>query len=366
MATTGGGRTSALLVVCVALYAAACGTTYREVRLSEPAIASSGGLRVEVERAFLNNEVLEDGVGDDTALIVELTVSNTSPQPYNVKASSLWCLLAVDVTQPSETRLLPPSVDGEGGFPAELPEPLLLEPIDVPAGQSRSFWVLFRGYQFPGSEIPRRVTLNMPGIDGQMLHLELADPARGFLRWKVAPKRSAFMIGFQNDSFVGSYLKGSSSSMRISRIARAGPVLWDAGFTETVLVQTQGRLQGPLSSFSNLGLEAHLTVPIWKWGAPLDPRRIGIYTGAEVQFLAAMMPPAPPGVTPTPIAYGAFDPEIGLELDVGALRTAATPFPLANEGRNPIPRWLIRYGYTHSWIGHGTTDGFVSSLRLVW
>jgi hypothetical protein len=366
MATMGGGRTSALLVICTALYAGACGTTYREVRLSEPAVAAAGGLRVEVERVFLNDEVLEDGVGDNTALIVEFTVSNASPQPYNVKASTLWCLLAVDVTRPGETRLLPPSVDGEGAFPGDLPEPLLLEPIGVPAGQTRSFWILFRGYQFSGSEIPRRVTMNMPGIDGQTMSIELADPARGFLRWQVAPKRSAYMIGFQNDSFGGSYLQGSSTSVRLSRIARAGPMLWDLGFTETVLLQTQGHLQAPLSSFSSIGLEAHLTMPVWKWGAPLDPRRIGFYAGAETQFLAALMPPAPAGVTPKPIAYGAFDPEVGLELDVGALRTAATPFPLANEGRNPIPRWMIRYGYTHSWIGHGTTDGFVSSFRLVW
>lgn len=370
MATTGGGRTSALLsvllIVGVALAAAACGTTYRPVRLSEPALAAAGGLRVEVERVFLNDEVLDDGVGDNTALIVELAVSNASPRPYSVKASTLWCLLAVDVTQPGETRLLPPSVDGAGPFPGELPDPLLLEPIEVPAGQTRSFWILFRGYQFPGSEIPRRVTMNLPGIDGQTLSVELADPARGFLRWKVAPKRSAFMVGFQSDSFGGSYLQGSSTSVRISRIASAGPLLWDLGFSETVLVQTQGRLQAPLSSFSSVGLEAHLTLPIWKWGAPLDPRRIGLYVGAETQFLAALMPPPPPDVTPKPITYGAFDPEVGLELDVGALRTAATPFPLANEGRNPIPRWLIRYGYTHAWIGHGTTDGFVSSLRLAW
>src|ERR1022692_4807795 len=227
MTTRAHAKPLALLVVSVPLGAAACGTTYREVRLSEPAIAAGGGLRVEIQRAFLNDEVIDDGVGDDTALIVELTVSNSSPQAYSVKASALWCLLAVDVTQPGETRLLPPSVDGEGAFPGELPEPLLLEPIDVPAGQTRSFWVLFRGYEFPGSEIPRRVTLNMPGIDGQTLHLVLADPARGFLRWNVAPKRSAWLIGFQSDTFEGSYLKGTSTSMRISRIARAGPLLWD-------------------------------------------------------------------------------------------------------------------------------------------
>jgi len=359
-------RAAARFIVLATLAGAACSTTYRQVQLSEPAIAAADGLRVEVQRVFLNDEVLEDGVGEDTALIVEFTASNSGPRPYSTKASSLWCVLEVDVTKPGETLLLPPAVDGEGAFPGQPPEPLLLEPIEVPAGQTRSFWVLFRGYRFPGSEIPRRVTLNMPGSDGHQIQLVLADPARGFLRWNVAPKRSAWMIGFQNDSFSGSYLKGSTTSMRISRIARAGPFLWDVGISETVLVQTQGALRSPTSSFSNIGLEAHLTLPVWKWGEPLNPRRIGFYTGIETQFLTAIMPPPPPNTVVTPIVYGAFDPEVGLELDIGALRTAATPFPLANAGRNPIPRWLIRYGYTHSWIGHGTAEGFVSSVRLVW
>jgi hypothetical protein len=359
------GRASGFLIAGFALLAA-CSTTYREVRLSEPAIAEASGLRVEVQRTFLNDEVLDDGVGEDTALIVELTLSNSGPQPYSTKASALWCLLEVDVTRPGETLLLPPSVDGAGPFPGEPPEPLLLEPIEVPPGQTRSFWVLFRGYRFPGSEIPRKVTLTMPGADGHPIQLVLADPARGSLRWNVAPKRSAWMVGFQNDTFEGSYLKGSTTSTRIARIASVGPLLWDLGLSETVLVQTQGSLRSPTSSFSNLGLEAHLTLPVWRWGSPLDPRRIGFYAGVETQFLTAIMPPPPAGAVVTPIVYGALDPEVGLELDVGALRTAATPFPLANAGHNPIPRWLIRYGYTHSWIAHGTTDGFVSSLCLTW
>ncbi len=366
MATTGGGNTPALLVVCVLLGAAACATSYREIRLSEPAIAAAAGLQVEVQRVFLNDEVIDDGEGDNAALIVELTIANSGPQKYSVKASSLWCLLEVDTTRPNETRLLPPSVDGVGAFPGELPEPLLLEPMEVPAGQTRSFWILFRGYRFPDSDIPRRVLLNMPGAEGHPLQLVLADPARGTLRWNVAPKRSAWMIGLQNDSFVGSYLRASTSSTRIARIASAGPLLWDLGLTETLLVQSQGALISPTSSFSNVGLEAHLTLPVWKWGALLDPRRIGFYAGVETQFLTAIMPPAPPGVVVQPIVYGAFEPEVGLELDVGALRNAATPFPLYNAGRNPIPRWLLRYGYTHAWIGHGTTDGLVSSIRLAW
>ncbi|HZL16841.1 MAG TPA: hypothetical protein VFG23_03740 [Polyangia bacterium] len=344
----------------------ACGTTYREVRFSEPVQAVADGLHLEVARAFLNDEVLEDGVGEDTALIVELTASNAGPQPWIAKVSAFWCLLQVDTALPDQTLLLPPSVDGEGSFTGPPPEPPELKPIEVPAGQTRSFWVLFRGYRFAGSEIQRRVTLDVPGIDGRPIVLTLADPARGFLRWKVAPTGSAYLVGLQNDTFYGSYLQANTTSMRFSRIATAGPLLWDVGFSTTVLVETQGRLRSPTSSFSNLGLDAYLSAPIWRWGAVLDPRRIGLYAGAEVQVLTAVMPPAQPGVKQTPIVYGAFDPEVGLELDVGALRTAATPFPLDNAGRNPIPRWQIRYGYTHSWIGHGTSDGLVSSFRLVW
>jgi hypothetical protein len=344
----------------------ACGTTYREVRLSEPAPAAADGLRLQVTRVFLNDEVLEDGVGEDTALIVELTASNAGPQPWIAKVSAFWCLLQVDLAHPDQTLLFPPSVDGEGSFPGQPPEPPELRPIEVPAGQTRSFWVLFRGYRFAGSEVPRRVTLDVPGIDGRPIELTLADPARGFLRWKAAPRSSAYLVGFRNDSFYGSYLQGNTSSMQVSRIASAGPLLWDAGFSTTLLVETQGRLQSPTSSFSNLGLDAHLTAPLWRWGALRDPRRIGLYAGAEVQVLTAVMPPAQPGVKQTPIVYGAFEPEVGLELDIGALRTASTPFPLDDAGPNPLPRWQIRYGYTHSWIGHGTSDGLVSSFRLAW
>ena len=54
------------------------------------------------------------------------------------------------------------------------------------------------------------------------------------------------------------------------------------------------------------------------------------------------------------------------ELGVGALRNAATPFPLSTVGDNPLPRWTFRLGYTHSWIGHGTSDGYLTSFRLAW
>ena len=74
---------------------------------------------------------------------------------------------------------------------------------------------------------------------------------------------------------------------------------------------------------------------------------------------------APGDMTP-PSVYGAILAEAGIQLDVGALRFAGTPFPLAPLGRLPLPRWSIRLGYTHAWIGGAQADGYVSSLRLTW
>jgi hypothetical protein len=350
----------------VALMAAACGPVFREARLSEPARATAGDLRVEVQRVRLTDDMIENGVGDDAALIVELTASNTGSQAYRVEASSLWCLMAIDATRPDQTLLLPPSASGEGQFPGRAPEDATLQPLEVPAGQTRSFWVLFRGYRFSGSDVPRRITLTLPGADGRRLELVLADPARGLLRWDLTPRNSAWMVGFQDESLFGSYVRATGASTEIARISRVGSLLWEVGVTTGLLVETPGALRSPTSSFETFGLEAHLTAPIWKWGPPFDPRRLGLYAGAETRILIALEPPRSLDDKSVPPHYGAFDPEVGIELDIGALRDAATPFPLSNAGRNPLPRWLLRYGYTHAWIGHGTSDGLVSSFRLVW
>jgi hypothetical protein len=68
----------------------------------------------------------------------------------------------------------------------------------------------------------------------------------------------------------------------------------------------------------------------------------------------------------SPHVYGLLSGEIGLELDVGALRFAASPFPLSPTGRAPLPRWLVRAGYTHTSIGGFQADGYLSSLKLAW
>jgi hypothetical protein len=354
------------LCLALALVVGGCGATYRQVRPNEPIGAAAGSLRVDVQRVFLTDATIDDGVGDGMALVVELAVANGGQQPYSLKPTSLWCLMQVDGRKPSDTRLLPPSANGDGGFPGAPPEGADLNQIDVAPGQTRSFWVLFRGYQFDGSEIPRRITLTMPDAEGRTLELVLADPARGELRWQTEPARSAWYLGVQNTSLYGSYAQTTAISTRISRLARAGRFLWDAGLVSTVMVQVEGALRSASSSFMGSGLEAHLTLPLFSWGDPRQPIRLGPYLGGQIQTLIAIEP-APKDTTaqPPPI-YGQGGPEVGVEFDIGALRSAATPFPLSVATRNPLPRWLFRVGYTHSWIGHGTSEGYATSVRLTW
>jgi hypothetical protein len=352
--------------LALALVVAGCATTYRQVRPTESIEAAAGGLRVDVQRVFLTDETIDDGVADGMALVVELAVVNGGPRPYSLKPTSLWCLMQVDARRPNETRLLPPSVNGDGAFPGAPPEGADLNQIDVAPGQTRSFWVLFRGYQFDGSEIPRRVTMTIPDAEGRALELVLADPARGDLRWEAEPAHSAWYLGVQNASLYGSYAQTSAVSSRVSRLARAGRFLWEAGLVSTVLVQVQGALRSASSSFMGTGLEAHLTLPLFSWSDPRQPIRLGPYLGGQIQTLIAIEPtPKEPNPQAPPV-YGQGGPEAGIEFDIGALRSAATPFPLSVTTRNPLPRWLFRVGYTHSWIGHGTSDGYVSSVRLTW
>ena len=355
-------------MAAIALGGGGCGTTatYRAVRPNEAVAVVAGGLRVDVGRLFLTDETIETGVADGAALVVELTIDNSTARPYSLKPSALWCLMQIDARKLDQTRLLPPSMNGDGAFPGAPPEGGDLTPIDVAPGQRRSFWVLFRGYQFSGSDLPRRVTLTLPDDEGRALELVLADPARGLLRWEVPPTPHAWYLGVQTGSLYGGYARATSIATSIARVSRAGRFLWDVGLVSTVLVQVQGALRSSSSSFTGTGLEAHLTLPLFSWGQPTSPTRLGPYLGGQIQTLIAIQPP-PKQLTPQPLpVYGMGGPEAGLEIDIGALRNAATPFPLSPSGRNPLPRWLIRLGYTHSWIGHGTADGYFSSVGLNW
>ena len=78
-----------------------------------------------------------------------------------------------------------------------------------------------------------------------------------------------------------------------------------------------------------------------------------------------MQVPQPADAPAQPHLYGVVTAELGLELEVGAVHFAATPFPLSQIGRAP-PRWSTRIGYTHWWVAGGGSHGYITALRLAW
>jgi len=354
------------VAACAALTVLGCGAAgYREARLTQPAELAARGFSVEVNRVFLNEETVLDGVADGTALVVELEITNRGPAAYQLNPGQIWCLLQIDTRHPDQTRMFPPSVSGAGPFRGEVPEVNELPVIDVPAGQMRTAWVLFRGYRFADSDIPRRITLSLPDAQGRTAELVLADPSEGYLQWAVPPTHSTFTFGVQSRALYGGYAQLQMVSTRLSRQAQLGRYLWDVGLVSTTVVQVKGVLRSSSSSFGGTGFDLHLTLPLWQWGEPAYPIRLGPYVGGEIELLIATEPTQTTKAQPPPI-YGELSPEIGLELDVGALRLAKTPFPLLADKNNPLPRWLFRVGYTHSWVGHGTADGYLSGFRIAW
>lgn len=357
----------AAAVALAAVAVLGCGAAgYREARLTQSAELVTRGFSIEVARVFLNEETVTEGVADGTALVVELEITNHSTAPYQLNPGQIWCLLQIDTRHPDETRMFPPSVSGDGPFRGEVPESTELPTIDVAAGQTRTAWVLFRGYRFADSDIARRVSLSLPDARGRTAELVLADPAEGYLRWAVPPTRSTFTFGVQSRALYGGYAQLQMVSTRLSRQAQLGRYLWDVGIVSTTVVQVKGELRSTSSSFGGTGLDLHLTMPLWQWGDPGYPVRLGPYVGGEVELLIATEPTQTDTKARIPPIYGEASPEIGLEMDVGALRLARTPFPLLADRHNPLPRWLFRIGYTHSWVGHGTADGYLSAFRIAW
>ncbi|HVZ89532.1 MAG TPA: hypothetical protein VHG72_21400 [Polyangia bacterium] len=353
-----------------ALAGAGCaGQGFRQIDLSAPVGSAAGTLSVAVDRVLLDEQTVDSGMTGDTALVVELAVHNAGARPFVLKPSALWCLMQLDAEKPGETRLLPPSVSGDGAFHGAPAERTELAPIEVAPGQTRSFWVLFSGYRFPNSDVPRRITLAFQDPTGRTLEVVLADPARGTLRWNVATQPTAWMFGVQNIALYGGYTRGNLVGTRLAHVAQRGRFLWDFGISSQLFILMRGQLSAPLFSLAGTGFDAHLAAPLLAWGEPQTPSRLGPYAGLNGSVLIANEATALENAQGMPIAppvYGMLAPEIGVELDVGALHVAGTPFPLTSTTRNPLPRWTARLGYLHTWIGHGTADGYTSSLCLVW
>jgi hypothetical protein len=355
-----------------ALAALGCGSPFRPVTLPRPISMSPLGdatLSVELGQVFVTRDILKSGMGEDSALAVVLGITNTGREPYTLNAGSMSCWMELSPDLPGETRSLTPAGGGEGDSPGSDLDDLQLGSATIPPGASRHYWVVFRGYRFEGSDAPRKVTVSLPDARGRRVQLVIADPALGDLRWATAPARTNAAYGVQNTSVFAPGFTTSEIAAEISLVSRVGPILYDLGLTSGMVHQSKGRMLSETSGFTSTGGNAHLTLPFATWGNWQDPRQFGIYGGVGLQLLIeipdSMHDPKVPVQT-----YGVVSVEGGIELDVGAHGPpAASPFPISYSGRL-LPRWTIRAGYTHWFIGGDKTDlnsgGYVSSVRFAW
>ena len=344
-----------------------CSATFVEVQPSQPlVVATPGTLRLEARRILLTEDVPWGGMREDTALVVELDVTNLGALPQNVNIASLTCLLELDAAAPGETLSMPLGAGDLGSFPGEVGEDTLtVKPITLPAGGTQRIWALFRGYRYTGSDVPRRVVLALASAEGPPLRLVLADPARGTLRWILPTRKAGLMLGLENTSLLGGTTKAMGVASEITLFRRFRQVLLDLDLASLMLVQTQGNLMSQTSSFAGSGLAAHVAYPLFNWGPEQDPRRLGLYAGGQGQLLVSLDPPPPSGQMPMPHVYGVLSAEGGVDIEVGALAPALGPFPIKATGM-PLPRWFIRVGYTHWFVNGGGADGYASSFRLAW
>jgi hypothetical protein len=353
-----------LSLLCFVVGSAACAPGFVPVRPSEPLAAATTDVRATVDGVWLTRDLIDSGMGDERGFAIQLTFTNTGTQPREVSPAAFACLMELDANRPGDTRSLLSVGGAEGAFPGEVPEGgSLLTSVVIPPGQTRTMWALFRGYEFPASGVPRRILVRIPIPGAPTLELAVADPARGNLRWQAPPARSAIAIGFRNTALFGR-LTAQAVSTDITRMARAGRFVWEVGLTSTLFVQSRGPLVSETSSFVGSGLAARLTAPLLSWGTELEPRHLGVFAGGTASVLLEIADRPADEMNP-PRIYGALMAEAGIELDVGGLRFAPSPFPLSPSGA-ALPRWMFRLGYTHASIGGTQSDGYMSSLRLTW
>jgi hypothetical protein len=362
-----------LLVVLAAAFAAfGCGSPFRPMTLPRPISMSAmadATLSVELGHVFVTGDVMRSGMGEDSALAVVLGITNTGREPFTLSAGSMSCWMELSPDLPGETRSLTPAGGGEGDFQGVDLDDLKIGSTTIPPGASRHFWVVFRGYRFAGSDVPRKITVSLPDARGRRVQVVIADPAHGDLRWETEPSRTGAAYGVQNTSVFAPGFTASQIAPQISLVSRVGPIMYDLGLTSGMVFESKGRALSETSGFTTTGGHAHLTWPFVTWGNWQDPRQFGLYGGADLQLLIEV-PNAAHDATVPLRTYGVVSFEGGIELDVGAhAPPAASPFPISYS-RMLLPRWTIRLAYTHWFIGGDNVDlnsgGYTSSIRLAW
>ena len=125
-------------------------------------------------------------------------------------------------------------------------------------------------------------------------------------------------------------------------------------------------LKSTTSAFSTLGLFTHLTLPVFTWGAGHDQRRLGVYAGGAAALWVQVLTTDETRQRVRAATTNVLTADGGLELDVGSLLPAATPFPLDPQARVPLPRWLIRLGYAQTWLDGAPAGSLMTTLHLTY
>ena len=346
-------------VACaVALLVLGCA---REAHLTRPLAMTpvpDATLTVELERVLVSPSVTISGLTENDLFTVVLAVTNAGREPYLLNAASISCWLELSPDQPGETRSFAPKSGGEGapGSTSALGSTV------IPPGEARRFWVRFQTYRYPGSDVPRKITIFLPDARGRRVQLVIADPARG-QRWDVEPPPLGAIYGLQQTFLSSSELHATGLAAQFGLLGRVGPFLWDLGTSTRWLLQRQGPLVSETSSLSGVGLTPHLAVPFVRWGLPQLPLVLGVYGGGEAQLLNEIPRSGSEGRR----TYGALSAEGGVELDLGGRPPAQSPFPISFS-RAPLPSATLRAGYAHWWVGgndvSASSGGFTFTVRL--
>jgi len=350
----------------------ACGGLFRPMTLPGPismSPMSDATLSVELGQVFVTGDVLKSGMGEESALAVDFAITNNGREAFTLNAGSMSCWMELSPDRPGETRSLTPAGGGEGGFHGADLDDLKLGSTTIPPGATKGYWVVFRGYRYAGSDVPRKITVSLPDARGRRVQLVIADPARGDLRWQTEPARTGAAYGVQNTAVFAPGFTATAIGANISLITRVGPIMYDLGLTSGMILESKGRALSETNGFTSTGGNAHVTLPLTTWGNWQDPRQFGLYGGAGLQLLIEV-PGAMHDSKVAPRTYGVVSLDGGLELDVGARALpAASPFPISYSP--PLQaRWSIRMGYTHWFIGGDNVDlnsgGYTTSFRLAW
>lgn len=316
-------------------------------------------LKVELERVLVSPSVTISGLTENDLFTVVLAVTNAGREPYVLNAASISCWLELSPDQPGETRSFAPKSGGEGALPAGE----TLGSTVIPPGEARRFWVRFQTYRYPGSDVPRKITIFVSDARGRRVELVIADPAYG-QRWQVEPPPLGAVYGLQQTTLSSSSeLHATSLAGQFALLGRVGPFLWDLGTSTRWLLQRQGPLVSETSGFWGVGLTPHLAVPFVRWGLPQLPLMLGVYGGGEAQIFNEIPRSGSEGRG----SYRALSAEGGVELDLGGRPPAQSPFPISFS-RAPLPSATLRAGYAHWWVSGNnvspSSGGFTFTARL--